>query len=154
MYAQANIVENREPILNHRHFDRRTGTGLSSDNLSLFAVNPKGRQFCIDLIIGFLTNITHYLSSAQYALDTWQPQQVINAADTMWSECITIGGDRAAQLAQELIEHVDAGRPRQARRAFTELRTELIFVWEDLQMRLSALRLDAAQDLEDLKQTS
>ena len=151
MYTQATISQNHESILDHRHFDRRPGTGLTRDNLSEFAVDQNGRKFCVDLIIGFLTNITHYLSSAQYALEYWQPQQVANAADTIWSECVTLGGDRAADWAHELLENVDAGRPRQARHAFTKLRTELIFVWEDLQDRLEALRLDMAKNEEVLK---
>ena len=146
MYTQCSAVIEPEVVLNPSHFKRGPGAGLTRDNLSEFAVHQQGRHFCVRLIIGFLSNITHYLSSAQCALDSWQPQQVRNAADTMWSECITVGAERAAQLARSLQEHVEASRPRQARRVYAQLRDELIFVWEDLQNRLEALRLDIAKN--------
>ena len=154
MYAQTNTALRHEAVLDPKQFKRGPGTGLTRDNISEFAVDDKGRQFCINLIVGFLSNITHYLSSAQYGLDRWQPRQVMNAADTMWSECITVGAERAAELARSLEEHTDASQPREARRAFAQLRSELIFVWEDLQVRLEALRLDMAQSIERQKQAS
>ena len=151
MYPQTTTPLNREAILDHRQFQRRPNTGLTRDNISQFAVDQKGRKFCIDLIVGFLSNITHYLSSAQYALDTWQPRQVLNAADTIWSECTTIGAERAAELARSLEDNAEEGRPRECRRDFARLRSELIFVWQDLQIRLEALRMDMAEDSKALK---
>ena len=154
MYAQTNTALKNEVILDPRQFTRGPETGLTRDNISEFAVDAQGRQFCINLIVGFLSNITHYLSSAQYGLDSWQPRQVLNAADTIWSECITVGAERAAELARSLEEHADANRPRESRRTFAKLRSELIFVWEDLQGRLEALRLDVAQDTERQREAS
>lgn len=148
MYAQTNTAMRGKVVLDPQQFVRDPGTGLTRDNISEFAVDAQGRQFCIQLIIGFLSNITHYLSSAQYGLDSWQPRQVLNAADTMWSECMTVGAERAAEIARSLEEHTEANRPREARQAFAKLRSELTFVWEDLQGRLEALRLDMAQDTE------
>ncbi len=154
MCAQTTPASDHRATLDPRHFHRASRTGLTRDNLSEFAVNAQGRQYCINLIIGFLSNITHYLSSAQYGLETWQPRQVMNAADTIWSECITVGAERAAELARSLEDHTDAGHPREARQTFALLRSELIFVWEDLQVRLEALHLDVAKDSEALQRAS
>ena len=142
MFAQFNSNPEKAVVLNPSQFTRAPDTGLTRDTFSEFALNQQGRHYCVNLIVGFLSNITHYLSSAQYALECWQPKQVLNAADTMWSECITVGGERAADLARALQEHAEAGRPREAREAFAQLRAELVFVWEDLQLRLEALRSD------------
>ena len=152
MYVQTNTPLNRDAVVEYRQFQRQANRGLTRDNLSRFAVDQAGRQFCVDLIVGFLSNITHYLSSAQYGLTSWQPRQVINAADTMWSECITIGAGHAAQLARDLEENAEAGRPRECRRDFALLRGELIFVWQDLQLRLEALRLDLTEQPATFKQ--
>ena len=140
-----NLLE-PSPMLETKFFQRHRGAGLTCDRLSEFSSDKQGREFCINLIIDFLSGITSYISAAHYGLEPWQPRQVSNAADTIWSDCVSIGAQRAAALAKELEQNAEAGRPREARKNYRELREELIFVWEDLQHLLKALRFEANQD--------
>lgn len=145
MHTQENAYVSREAIVEYRQFHRLADTGLTADRFSEVAADQRGRRFCIDLIVEFLSKITHDLSRAQYGLDSWQPGQVRNASDTMYRQCASIGAERAAGFALELYENAEAGHPRESRKSFKALRSELIFVWQDLQGRLEALRADLGQ---------
>ena len=140
-----NLLE-PSPMLETKFFQRHPAAGVTCDRLSEFSIDKQGREFCINLIIDFLSGITSYISAAHYGLDPWQPRQVSNAADTIWSDCVSIGAQRAAALAKELEQNAETGRPREARKNYRELRRELIFVWEDLQHLLNELRLEANED--------
>lgn len=142
MHTQQNDYVSPEDIVEYSQFHRLPETGLTTDSFSQLAADQRGRRLCIDLIIEFLSNITHDLSRAQYGLDSWQPGQVLNAADTIYRQCASIGAERAAGFALELYQSAEAGHPRESRKNFKALRSELIFVWQDLQGRLEALRLD------------
>ena len=142
MLAQENTYATQEAILDYDQFNRLPGAGLTEDSFSHSAIDQEGRQACIELIIGFLSNITHDLSRAQCGLDSWQPTQVGNAADTISHRCLTVGAKRAAELSRELKRSAEANHPRESRKTYKALRTELIFVWQDLQGRLRAIRLD------------
>ena len=144
MHTHENTSVSRGAILDHNHFHRLPGAGLTEDRFSQAAVDEEGCRTCIELIIGFLSNITHDLSRAQRGLDSWQPAQVSQAADTIYQECVRVGANQAARLAMELKQSAQAHHPRECRKTYKALRSELIFVWQDLQGRLQAIRLDLA----------
>lgn len=144
MHTHENTTVSRGAILDYDHFRRLPGGGLTEDRFSQVAVDEEGCRTCIDLIIGFLSNITHDLSRAQCGLDSWQPAQVDKAADTIYQQCVRVGANRAGGLAMELKQSAQAHHPRECRKIYKTLRSELIFVWQDLQGRLQAIRLDLA----------
>ena len=143
MNITRNIRRNPFCALDVESFERTPESGITADRLSEFGSDQNARTFCIELIVGFLSSITQHISTALEGLQPWQPILVKNSGDTIWSECVCLGAERAGELAKQMQEYAEQGRRGEARRKYGELRHELTFVWEDLQYTLERLRVQA-----------
>ena len=115
------------------------------------------QEACLDAIeriIGFLSTISHDLSRALDGLNLWQPEEVLIAADAIHTECLDVGALHASRLALELRQVAAANYPRESRKTYQLLRTELIFVWQDLQGKLEVIRRNMKNHEKNFKQAN
>ena len=151
MPTYENNSVSRETIRHYPEFNRLPGRGLTEERFSRTAVDQEACLGSIERIIGFLSTISHDLSRALDGLNLWQPKEVLSAADAIYTECLDVGALHASRLALELRQVTAANHPRESRKTYQLLRTELIFVWQDLQSRLEVIRLNMKNNEENLK---